>query len=57
MVGMILYLIPGQQASKNGIIEAMDTKGTSGKLREVAHDVDLCVVGGGIGGLLTAAQV
>ena len=32
----------------------MDTKGTSGNLREVVHDVDLCVVGGGIGGLLTA---
>ena len=32
----------------------MDTKGSSGKLREVVHEVDLCVVGGGIGGLLTA---
>ena len=25
-----------------------------GKLQEVEHDVDLCVVGGGMGGLLTA---
>ena len=27
---------------------------TPGKLAEVAHDVDVCVVGGGMGGLLTA---
>ena len=39
------------------MIETMKTEKrmkTFGKLAEVVHDVDLCVVGGGIGGLLTA---
>ena len=39
------------------MIETMETgksMKTIGTLAEVAHDVDICVVGGGIGGLLTA---
>ncbi|MBR0055945.1 MAG: FAD-dependent oxidoreductase [Kiritimatiellae bacterium] len=34
----------------------MDTKGTSGKLREVVHEVDLCVAGGGVAGVTAALQ-
>ena len=32
----------------------MDSKEMTSKLQKITHDVDLCVVGGGIGGLLTA---